>query len=211
MKTSALVNLLARDPVVLPPPGRLLVRALVPAGLVSIAMFAMWAGVRPDLGWSGISLRFEFKLLLNFALWIFSIVMVLQLSRPGARSTRGWWLLAAVPVLLTAGVVTELAVLPQQDWWNAARGHNATWCLRIIPALALAPLAAALWMLRRAAPERPAVAGAVAGLMAAGLAGSLYALHCTDDSPLFVALWYGLAASLVTALGAVLGARLLRW
>ena len=35
-------------------------------------------------------------------------------------------------------------------------------------------------------PTRPALAGAVAGLLAGGLAASFYAAHCTDDSPLFV-------------------------
>ncbi|MGA7427255.1 MAG: NrsF family protein, partial [Rhodoplanes sp.] len=33
----------------------------------------------------------------------------------------------------------------------------------------------------------------------------------TDDSPLFVATWYSLAITLVVAVGAVLGPRVLRW
>jgi hypothetical protein len=36
-------------------------------------------------------------------------------------------------------------------------------------------------------------------------------LHCFDDSPLFVATWYVLAAILVVLLGMLLGRRLLRW
>jgi hypothetical protein len=38
----------------------------------------------------------------------------------------------------------------------------------------------------------------------------MYAAHCTDDSPLFVATWYTLATALVTAIGALLGVRFLR-
>jgi hypothetical protein len=51
----------------------------------------------------------------------------------------------------------------------------------------------------------------VAGLIAGGLAAALYATHCTDDSPLFVATWYSIAIGAVAVLGALLGRRLLRW
>jgi hypothetical protein len=55
------------------------------------------------------------------------------------------------------------------------------------------------------------VSGAVAGLLAGGLAATLYATHCPDDSPLFVAIWYSLAIALVVLAGAVVGRRVLRW
>jgi hypothetical protein len=55
------------------------------------------------------------------------------------------------------------------------------------------------------------VAGAIAGLLSAGLAATLYASHCTDDSPLFVATWYSLATALVTAIGALAGSKFLKF
>jgi hypothetical protein len=48
-------------------------------------------------------------------------------------------------------------------------------------------------------------------LLSAGFAATLYASHCTDDSPLFVATWYTLSAALVTAVGALAGSKLLRF
>jgi len=84
-------------------------------------------------------------------------------------------------------------------------------CLSMIPVLSLAHLAALLAALRAAAPPSPVLAGAAAGLLAAAGGAALYALHCFDDSPLFVATWYTLAAIPVVALGAVAGHRLLRW
>ena len=90
-------------------------------------------------------------------------------------------------------------------------GHNAMLCLSVIPLLALPILAAALLALRQGAPSRPALAGAVAGLLSAGLAATLYAAHCIDDSPLFVATWYTLATALVAAIGALAGARWLKY
>jgi hypothetical protein len=68
-----------------------------------------------------------------------------------------------------------------------------------------------LLVLRQGATTRPALAGAVAGLVAAGIAATFYATHCQNDSPLFLAAWYVLATLFVAAVGAVLGTRLLRW
>ena len=45
----------------------------------------------------------------------------------------------------------------------------------------------------------------------AGLAATLYASHCTDDLPLFVATWYTIATALVTAIGALVGSRVLKY
>ena len=90
-------------------------------------------------------------------------------------------------------------------------GSNSRVCMTAIPLLSLPLLSAALIGLRHGAPTRPAVAGAVAGLLSAGLAATLYASHCTDDSPLFVATWYTFATLLVTAIGALAGSKVLRF
>jgi hypothetical protein len=39
----------------------------------------------------------------------------------------------------------------------------------------------------------------------------LYASHCTDDSPLFVATWYTIATALMATIGALVGSRVLRF
>jgi hypothetical protein len=77
--------------------------------------------------------------------------------------------------------------------------------------LSLPILGGAMIALRDGAPSRPAVAGALAGLMSAGLGATFYAAHCADDSPLFVATWYTLAALVVAALGAAIGSKVLRY
>lgn len=65
--------------------------------------------------------------------------------------------------------------------------------------------------LRDGAPSRPRLAAALAGLLAGGIGATFYATHCIDDSPLFVAVWYGAGIAIMAALGSVLGGRLLRW
>ena len=53
--------------------------------------------------------------------------------------------------------------------------------------------------------------GALAGVAAAGGATAIYSLFCTEDSPLFYVVWYGTGIGIVTALGALIGGRALRW
>jgi len=47
--------------------------------------------------------------------------------------------------------------------------------------------------------------------MVGAFAAGLYATHCPDDSPLFVATWYVLAILVVMAVGAIAGSQFLRW
>jgi hypothetical protein len=68
-----------------------------------------------------------------------------------------------------------------------------------------------LWAYRRLAPTRLRAAGAAAGLAAGASAATLYCLHCPETSALFVLTWYSLGIAMMTAIGALLGPRLLRW
>jgi hypothetical protein len=136
---------------------------------------------------------------------------VFQIGRPGVPlKARGVALLLPA-ALLAIAVATELFVVPEQDWTTSLIGRNAAFCVFFIPVLSLAPLAGFLLALRNAAPGNPGLAGAAAGLAAGGIAAAIYAWHCPDDSPLFLASWYGLAIAIVTAAGLLIGRRLLRW
>lgn len=84
-------------------------------------------------------------------------------------------------------------------------------CLTYIPPIGLGPLAVFLWTLRYTAPTKLAFAGSVAGLLAGGIAAAFYAAQCSDDSPLFVAIWYTIAVAILALLGAVGASRFAHW
>ena len=150
-------------------------------------------------------------LAVTLALAIPAIAISLHLSRPEA-SLQGWaWLLLIPAGLLVAGISGEMMLPQRLPMMTRLVGSNSRTCLTAIPLMSLPLLAAALVGLRHGAPARPAAAGAIAGLLSAGLAATLYASHCTDDSPLFVATWYTIATALVTAIGALVGSRVLRF
>ena len=193
------------------PVGFVLMLALLAAAPVSVAMFFAELGVRPDVMTAMRNPFFDLKFAVTLALAISAIAVSLHLSRPEA-SLRGFgWMLLVPAGLLVAGISGEMMMPQRLPMMTRLVGTNSRTCLAAIPAMSLPLLAAALTGLRHGAPTRPAIAGAIAGLLSAGLAATLYASHCTDDSPLFVATWYTIATALVTAIGALAGSRMLRF
>jgi hypothetical protein len=212
METDQLIRMLAADNAHRARPvGFVLALALLAAAPVSVAMLFAGLGVRPDFMTAIHNPFFDLKFVVTLALAIPAIAISLHLSRPEA-SLRGWKWLLLIPVgLLLAGIASEMMMPQRLPMMTRLVGNNSRLCMTAIPVMSLPLLAAALTSLRHGAPTRPAVAGAIAGLLSAGLAATLYASHCTDDSPLFVATWYTIATALVTAIGALAGSRVLRF
>lgn len=212
MDTEQLIRTLTADnPHRARPVGFVLALALLAAAPVSLLMFFAELGVRPDVMTAMHNPFFDLKFAVTLALAAAAITIALHLSRPEA-SLRGWvWLLIIPAGLLVGGISGEMMVPQRLPMMTRLVGSNSKVCMTAIPIMSLPLLAASLVGLRHGAPTRPAAAGAMAGLLSAGLAATVYASHCTDDSPLFVATWYSLAAALVTALGALLGSKLLRF
>jgi hypothetical protein len=154
---------------------------------------------------------FDTKFLVTLALAIPAIVISVHLSRPEASLGRWIWLLLLSPFILVAAALIEMTMPQRPPMMVRIIGKNSSLCSLAITVLSLPILAGTLFALRQGAPSRPALAGALAGLMSVGLGATLYAAHCTDDSPLFVMTWYTLAAAFVAALGALIGSRVLRY
>jgi len=193
------------------PVGQVLMLALLAAAPVSLLIFFAEFGVRPDVMTAMKNPFFDLKFAVTLALAISAIAVALHLSRPEA-SLRGFgWYLLIPAGLLAAGIGGEMMMPQRLPMMTRLVGSNSKICLTVIPALSLPLLIAALIGLRHGAPSRPALSGAIAGLLSAGFAATLYASHCTDDSPLFVATWYTLAVALVAAVGALVGSRVLKY
>ena len=212
MKTSELIAALAADPT--PEPIRLGRRfaGAVASGLAgALVLYALIVGPRPDIAEAVRTIRFNLKFIDALALALPSILLLVRLARPDARpGALALWLLAPL-VLLAAAVGVELVVVPQDEWLPRLVGHNAFYCVTMIPMMAAPILAALISAMSAGAPQHPGWTGALAGVASAGLASFLYASHCPDDSPLFVATWYPLAALVCAGAGAWAGRRFLAW
>jgi hypothetical protein len=212
MNTNQLVRVLSADlRASRTPPELRFAATLVPGILVAVALFAVTLGPRPDFAIALEQARFLFKFAITLLLALLSALLVRRLVRPAAPMRSQLLLLSSVPALLVFAAVAELIALPRAQWMPRLVGENAAMCLWCVPFFALPILIAAIAGLRAGAPTRPSIAGAAAGLLAGGIGAAIYAAHCPDDSPLFVAAWYSLAVALVAAVGAAAGRLALRW
>lgn len=211
MKTDELIRIMTEDAPVKSGLSRHMTMAFLAGTGLSAALFLSTVGIRPDMASAIETGRVMFKVGLTALFAALACRAVFEVGRPDAAPRRRLRLLALPLITLIVGVVSELVMVPGGEWMRRMTGGHATFCLFFIPVLSLAPLVAFLLALKNAAPAEPGLAGAVAGASSAGLAAALYAWHCPDDSPLFMAVWYSLAILIVTVAGYFSGRRLLAW
>ena len=211
MRTDDLIRLLKEDAPVRSRLGTVLGLAVLAGVVVSALLLLLTLGLRHDLGVQIETARVAFKIIETLCLALVSLRLVFLVGRPGA-SLKGAGLSLLLPAgLLAAALAIELTVLPRQQWLPSLIGTFPQFCMVFVPLFSMAPLIALMIALKQSAPENPTVAGAIAGLAAGGIGAAVYAWHCPDDSPLFLATWYVLAIALVSIIGSALGNRLLRW
>jgi hypothetical protein len=213
MKTDDLIMMLSSGPDVRPAP-RPLTASLVPlsAGLLAcVVLMLVLLGVRSDLmqaaALPAFWLKVSFSLLLAWAGWL----AAKRLAAPGAR-------IAALPLYLGAPVAALWCIAAILLWQAGPEARTplfwgATWryCPLLIALLSMPLFIAALRVMRGLAPTRLRLAGAAAGFAAGATAALVYCLHCPEMSPVFVGFWYLLGMLIPTALGALIGPRVLAW
>ena len=212
MRTSDFITALSADPI--PEPirlGRRVAAALAIGFACSVALYCLLLGPRPDVAAASGTMRFWMKFVDSFAFALPTLLLTLRLAYPDAKPRAlSLWLLAPF-ILLAAGVVVELLVVPQSEWMSRLMGATALHCIITIPMLAAPVLAALIVALRPGAPLYPGLTGAIAGAASAGVAALVYASSCPGDSPLFVATWYPIATLICMGVGALAGRWFLAW
>jgi hypothetical protein len=213
MRTEDLIKALVADHALQPGPRAMrhnLLVAIIAGFAGSLALLLIVLGVRPDIIAALATWRFDLKWVVTLALAIAATSVALQLSNPTAKLPYAARPLLLPAVLLIVAIISELMTLPPSAWLTRM-GVGGSMCVANILFLSVIPFVAVLVALREGAPASPAFAGMAAGLLAGALAAAAYVMHCTEDSPLFVAVWYTLAIGLVTMVGLLLGRHVLRW
>jgi hypothetical protein len=211
MKTDSLIRVLVHDlktptATVLPTLGRLLPATTI----VMTGGFLAAAGVRADAFSTGLPPT-VLKVALGVVLAITGLIAALKLSRPASGRRYPARLLLIAPLATVLIAAADLMLFGSTGWQARLWGKNIWACLAAIPLLAGLPLAAAMLALRHGATEHAMITGAFAGLGAAGLAIVAYGLFCTEDTVMFVGVWYVLAACIASLVGAMIGRIALRW
>lgn len=192
--------------------GRRFGLALVVGGVVCFAIVLTWLGLRPDMDDAMHGMRFWMKA--SYTLWVTlsALPLAIAFSRPGGKvGLAPWLVLAFAPVFMLLMTVMELTRTPASGWMALVIGSSAMHCSWKILALSIPIFGALVWVFKRLAPTRLTMAGFTAGLIAGGLAATMYGLHCQEASVTFVTLWYTLGMVAAGALGAVAGRWTMRW
>jgi len=182
------------------------------AGIVAaLGIMLVGLGIRADLMTARALIFLVVKLAFAAGIVGLASVYLTRLASPGGERTAPSFLIAMPFLGLVLLAAISLGFAPRSHWDDMIVGDQWLECLVSIPIIAIVPFAISIWVVRRAAPTNLVRTGAVAGLVAGGVSAMAYALHCTDDSLPFVAVWYGGTIVLCTLAGAALGPRLLRW
>lgn len=211
MKTDQLIDMLAHgvEPAERPRWARRLALTLAVGLAAALLLVAIGFGVRPDIGAARMPVMM--KALFAAAAAAAMLPLASRLMRPGRPL--GWRITAIfvfVGVCVLAAAIALMGEPPEQRM-QAWTGGGFPWCVVIVPILAAPTAAGLLWLMRAFAPTRLTLAGAAIGALSGGIGAMAYAMYCPVDSVAFVLTWYVVAIAVCAALGAVIGARLLRW
>ena len=213
MKTDALISMLARGPVeadLRTTPRRI---SLATASGLVVAVVAMWSvlGPRPDLASAVAIPMFWLKFMVPLGLAAAFFIASSRLARPGEQAKSAWTAVAMMLVILWVAAVISLWAAPAAQRASMVEGTSSWSCVASIALLAMPLVVCVLLAMRGLAPTRPKWAGAAAGGLAGSVAALVYAVHCTEMTLPFLAIWYMLGIAAPAALGSVIGPRFLRW
>jgi hypothetical protein len=146
MKTEQLVEALVADRAAARRPlARSLGLALAAGVVVSLAVFFIELGIRPDIGPALATWRFDLKVAMVLLGLVLAFGICLDCARPDMPRHPLRRLLPLLAVL-AAAVAIELVSVPRSSWQGRLVGTNSMICLPMVPILSLAPLAAAVPM-----------------------------------------------------------------
>jgi hypothetical protein len=191
----------------LPPP---IVRAawVAPLGVVLLFAAALVFGVRRDFVRLGFALTWGASAA-ETMLGLVLIVAALREAIPGTTLSR-----RAIGSTFAAAMAS-VAIITVITWWTSPisvmRGREVyiAWlCFAGTLLSAVPPLAVSAWLVRRAFPLRPALAGALYGLGSGLLADAGWRIFCHFSDPAHVFPAHLLAVIVATGLGALVASHL---
>jgi len=213
VNTEELVRLLAQNAE--PVPAR---DAVARVGVATLAGMAVAAalmvyvlGLNPRLGTEVALPTFWVKVLFAAGVGLVGLLAVGRLARPGGSlgalraalvlPLLAVWLLAAIALFAAAPADRPALVLGET--WKVCAFNIAWLSVPVFVAIATA--------IKAFAPTRLRLAGAAAGFAAGGVGALVYSLHCPELGAPFIGVWYVLGVLVPTAIGALVGPRLLAW
>jgi hypothetical protein len=213
MRADGLVEVLSAriDPADVRAVGRRITMAVGVGSLLAVAAVLIGFGLLTGLSTVGAWTFLFLKIAFAAATVGTAATYLIRLLRPSGAMKHGTLVVILPFLVIVALALVSLGAAPVSHWDRMVAGDEWLDCLVSIPVIAIVPFALTMRAVRQAAPTDLHRAGAFAGHVAGGISAVAHALHCTDDSLAFVAVWYGGTIVVCTLKGAALGPWLLRW
>jgi hypothetical protein len=214
MKTADLIQQLVvdfKEPVRLRPAWKKAFSILGWTALLSEAVF-LFFHIRPDLRGEAAQLQFMLSggaLLLSWVLFSWALSLLVT---PGRR-TKGALLAGAIAVgLLVAGFFVQAVCVRSLMAMGEGLDPAGIRCSIDVLLISLPPGAITLYRLRKGAPVRLALTGAMIGLVCASLGAFALQFSCANNHPIHLLTWHIVLPHLgLGGAGALLAQRFLRW
>jgi len=179
---------------------------------IELGLFLALGMMRPDMPMAMALPSFWWKLgSVGLIALVGASVAILSLD-PAESPRRGLRLLVAIAALCLAlgwGIDASrdgmLALAARLNW------HDGLDCVYEMVALSVPAVIALSLLMRRGAPTDLSGTSLAAGIGAAAWGAFVFVFACPHDDPLYIAVWYTVGCSLVTALARLLLPRLMRW
>ena len=209
MKTSDLIDVLARDEAPPSPrPGQLPMQlglSIVLGLIVASVLLVPTLGVR---SWTRLAnIDVMEKLVFTAGIGLLAMPALLRTLRPGGQSDARVFLPLLPAAAIALAAIAQMIGDPATAVWR----KDTPYCLIVIPLLSLPVLLLLAQAGRSFAPTDLPHAGLLTGLMAGSVAATIYALHCPNDDPVYLAAWYLPAIILSGLVGRAAGTRILSW
>lgn len=216
MNTDQLLDILSADlePVNRNQLSKMLIVAMVTGAAAAFLLMLATFGARQDfqstahLEWLAVKLLFAVSVVGAAA------PLLSRSIRPGLEDATNWRIIL-LPFFAAIAIALAMLLLAQPEarvaMLRGATTISSMRCLLCIMFFAAIPMAAVIGAIRRGAPTRLRLSGAIAGIVAGGIGAAAYAFTCSSDTVPFIAIWYGAAILICAFIGAQLGPRLLRW
>ncbi len=214
MKTDDLIAALANDARPVQPgltPRRLLSFTLLGTAASALIMM-LWLGPRPDLVMAMRGAFLWVKALYAFSFAVAGAMAMERLVRGDGKTPPLARLTVFFALILMGGTgAIGLWLAPSGLRLGMWLGTSYGACSLRLIVLAAPIQIAALLAARSLSPTRLRETGLACGLVAGGLAATVYAFHCPESTAAFVASWYTLGIAICGLIGWLIGPLALRW
>ncbi|CAE6852168.1 Anti-sigma-F factor NrsF [Paraburkholderia nemoris] len=213
MNTDSYIKILSSNPyhVTYEKAKRRLLIKLFAGIFVALFLVLVFLGIRPDWREAFGSYNFWLKQAFPCAVAVLAARELIRSAYPVPNGKS--WLPFVFLIFLAVEALGVWSLLNTDNGAYLGSLLGSTWkhCSYRIIWIGLPSMVLAFWAIKQLAPTDLNRAGACAGLFGGAVGASVYALHCSEKTAPFVAVWYVAGMMVPAIIGWIVGPRALRW